>query len=44
MKARKAKVAVMRKFLCLVYALARSGERFDAARLGTCESQYVVAA
>lgn len=36
----KAKVAVMRKFLCLVYAMAQSGEGFDPERFGTCESQY----
>lgn len=36
----KAKVAVMRKFLCMVYALSRSGERFDEERFRTCESQY----
>ncbi len=36
----KAKVAVMRKFLCLVYALAHSGERFDEVRFRTCESQF----
>lgn len=36
----KAKVAVMRKFLCMVYALAHSGERFDEARFGTCQSQF----
>lgn len=36
----KAKVAVMRKFLGLVYSMARSGARFDPARFRTCESQY----
>lgn len=36
----KAKVAVMRKFLCMVYAMAGSGERFDEERFRTCESQY----
>ena len=36
----KAKVAVMRKFLCVVYALAKSGERFDPERFRTCESRY----
>lgn len=36
----KAKVAVMRKFLCLVYALAKSGERFEAERFRLCQSQY----
>lgn len=40
MKAQKAKVAVMRKFLCMLYAMARSGARFDPARFSTCESQY----
>lgn len=38
----KAKVAVMRKFLGLVYALAKSGQRFDPIRFQTCESQYRV--
>ena len=36
----KAKVAVMRKFLCIAYALAKSGEHFDEERFRTCESQY----
>lgn len=36
----KAKVAVMRKFLCMVYALAHSGERFDEVRFRMCESQF----
>jgi transposase len=36
----KAKVAVMRKFLCMVHALAHSGERFDERRFRTCQSQY----
>lgn len=36
----KAKVAVMRIFLCMVYALARSGAGFDAERFRTCESKY----
>lgn len=40
MLAQKAKVAVMRKFLGMVYSLARSGERFDPIRFRTCESQY----
>jgi len=30
----------MRKFLCIVYSLAQSGERFDLLRFRTCESQY----
>lgn len=42
MPRQKAKVAVMRKFLCLVYALAKSGARFDAARFRMCESQYLI--
>ncbi len=40
MPRQKAKVAVMRKFLGMVYSLARSGERFDPVRFRTCESQY----
>lgn len=40
----KAKVAVMRKFLCLVYALCRSRACFDAERFRTCESQYALRA
>lgn len=44
MIAAKAKVAVMRKFLCMLHSLARSGEAFDPERFGTCESQYVRAA
>lgn len=40
MTARKAKVAVMRKFLCMLHAMARSGTRFDPTRFTTCESQY----
>lgn len=44
MNARKAKVAVMRKFLILVHAVALSGERFDPVRFGTCASQYRPAA
>lgn len=39
----KAKVAVMRKFLCMVYALAKSGERFDQDRFRRCQSQYDMA-
>lgn len=37
----KAKVAVMRKFLSMVYAMAQSGARFDEERFRTCESQYL---
>ena len=40
MPGQKAKVAVMRKFLCMVYSLAQSGECFDPVRFRTCESQY----
>ena len=36
----KAKVAVMRKFLGVVWSLARSGEAFDLDRFGLSESQY----
>lgn len=36
----KAKVAVMRKFLSLVFALTRKQERFEPERFRTCESQY----
>lgn len=36
----KAKVAVMRKFLCMLRSLACSGEAFDQRRFETCESQY----
>lgn len=41
---RKARVAVMRKFLCMLRSLACSGERFDPERFRTCESQYAAAA
>lgn len=41
---RKAKVAVMRKFLCMLRSLACSGEAFDPERFRTCESQYAQAA
>lgn len=44
MASQKAKVAVMRKFLCMLLSLARSGEAFDPERFGTCESQYARAA
>lgn len=44
MPPQKAKVAVMRKFLEMLYALVRSGEAFDERRFGLCESQYCVAA
>lgn len=40
MEAQKAKVAVMRKFLGVLWAMARSGESFDAERFGRSESQY----
>lgn len=40
----KAKVAVMRKFLCMLRSLACSGEAFDPERFRTCESQYARAA
>ena len=43
MIAAKAKVAVMRKFLRMLYSLARSGETFDPERFGRCESQYALA-
>ncbi|PEN10353.1 IS110 family transposase, partial [Longibacter salinarum] len=36
----KAKVAVMRKFLCMLHSLACSGDAFDPERFSTCESQY----
>jgi len=39
----KAKVAVMRKFLGMVYAMAKSGARFDETRFRRCESQYRLA-
>lgn len=44
MPAIKARVAVMRKFLGLLYALVRGGEAFDPERFATCESQYLKAA
>lgn len=40
MEAHKAKVAVMRKFLGVVWAMARSGESFDLERFRRSESQY----
>lgn len=40
MEAQKAKVAVMRKFLGVVWALTRSGEAFDIERFHRSESQY----
>lgn len=40
MEAQKAKVAVMRKFLGVVWALTRSGEAFDLERFRRSESQY----
>jgi len=40
----KAKVAVMRKFLCMLRSLACSGAAFDPERFHTCESQYARAA
>ena len=43
MVAAKAKVAVMRKFLCMLHSLARSGEAFDPERFRKCESQYALA-
>ncbi len=36
----KAKVAVMRRMLGVLWAMARSGAAFDAARFRLCESQY----
>jgi len=36
----KAKVAVMRTFLCMLHSLACSGDAFDPERFSTCESQY----
>ena len=40
MEAQKAKVAVMRKFLGVLWALARSKEAFDLERFRRSESQY----
>ena len=40
MKAHKAQVAVMRKFLGVVWAMARRGEAFDEERFRRSESQY----
>ena len=37
----KVKVAVMRKFLVLLYAMHQSGARFDLARFALCQSQYL---
>lgn len=42
--AQKVKVAVMRKFLCMLYSLTGSGEAFDIERFTRCESQYRQAA
>jgi transposase len=42
MIAAKAKVAVMRKFLCMLHSLAHSGEAFDPERFRQCESQYAL--
>jgi hypothetical protein len=36
----KAKVAVMRTFLCMLYSLACSGDAFDPECFSNCESQY----
>lgn len=44
MASQKAKVAVMRKFLCMLFSLTRSGNTFDPERFRTCESQYARAA
>lgn len=44
MISQKAKVAVMRKFLGMLYALVKSGMPFDRQRFTTCESQYRMAA
>lgn len=44
MPPQKAKVAVMREFLCMLRSLACSGEAFDPERFTTCESQYAKAA
>jgi transposase len=41
MKAHKAQVAVMRKFLGVVWSLARSGAAFDLERFHHSESQYL---
>jgi transposase len=43
MVASKAKVAVMRKFLCMLHSLVRSGDAFDPERFRQCESQYALA-
>ena len=43
MIAAKAKVAVMRKFLCMLHSLVHSGETFDPKRFRQCESQYALA-
>lgn len=40
MEAQQAIVAVMRKFLGVLWSLARSGERFDLERFRRSESQY----
>ena len=44
MESTRAKVAGMRKFLCMLRNLACSGAAFDPERFGTCESQYARAA
>ena len=36
----KAKVAIMRKFLCMLYGVHRSTHEFDLVRLEQCQSQY----
>ncbi len=40
MEAQQAIVAVMRKFLGVLWSLSRSGEAFDVERFGRSESQY----
>jgi len=40
----KVRVAVMRKFLVMLYSLALSGDAFDPVRLRWCESQWARAA
>ena len=44
MLSKKAQVAVMRKFLRMLYSLTKSGEAFDSARFSRCESQFRQAA
>ena len=36
----KARVAIMRKFLCMLYGVHRSNHEFDLARLHQCQSQF----